>query len=83
MTDHLLRQPLASEDRAPWVRTVQADSDVIKEPALHLPRRVSFQTIHDIGICTWSPCSHVLQAGYALDGAGSDRITGPGKASRT
>jgi hypothetical protein len=75
-----VRWPLASEDWAPSVRTVLADSDVLKEraPPGHLPSRVPFQTVHNIGTCTWSLCSHVLQAGYALDVAGSQRTTGPG-----
>ena len=58
----------ASEDRVPWVRTVQAGSDVLKERALRLPNRVPFQTVHNLGMCTWSLYSYVLQAGYELDG---------------
>ena len=69
----------ASEDRVPWVRTVRADSDVLKERALRLPNRVPSQTVHNLCMCTWSLYSYVLQAGYELDGCCS--ATGPGGAS--
>jgi hypothetical protein len=53
------------------VRTVLADSGVLTGHALHLPSRIPSQTVHSIGICTWSPYSHVLKAGYASDVTGS------------